>query len=202
MQRLPVALFYRLRFASSKFRWWLDVPQGTLALAPRCLSALWRFVVPSGGAGRLQERRDGCPESLARAVILRLLIANALELAVGVGVVSALRLPIGTAYLAGLAVVGIVSAHLALVRVEVGWTLLVVFAAVSLLAAYLRRPDTLPRVGRGSVERAAPRACSLLAAGAALRLSRRLGDVGDEAKALYLLAAPAGLFASRAAQLP
>ena len=83
-------------------------------------------------------------------MILRLLIANALELAVGVGIVSALRLPLGTAYLAGLAVVGIVSAHLALVRVEVGWTLLVVFAGVSLLAAYLRRPDTLPRVGRGS----------------------------------------------------
>ena len=35
-------------------------------------------------------------------MILRLLIANALELAVGVGIVSALRLPLGTAYLAGL----------------------------------------------------------------------------------------------------
>ena len=53
-------------------------------------------------------------------MIARLLLANALELVVGVGVATLLRAPLGTAYMLGLAVVGIVSAHLALVHVAIG----------------------------------------------------------------------------------
>jgi hypothetical protein len=82
-------------------------------------------------------------------VILRLLLANALELAAGVGVVSVLRLPLGIAYLAGLAVVGILSAELALVDVAVGWTLLSILAGAGLVLAW-RRPPRLPRLRVGS----------------------------------------------------
>jgi len=44
-------------------------------------------------------------------VIVRLLAANALELAVGVGAASALGLPLASGYLLGLAIVGIVAAR-------------------------------------------------------------------------------------------
>jgi hypothetical protein len=67
-------------------------------------------------------------------VTARLLLANALELGVGVGVASLLRAPLGTSYLLGLAVVGVASAHLALVHVGFGWVALVVAAGLSLAA--------------------------------------------------------------------
>ena len=66
----------------------------------------------------------------------RLLLANALELVVGVGVATLLRAPLGTAYLLGLAVVGIVSAHLALVHVPIGWLGLAILAALALPFVY------------------------------------------------------------------
>jgi hypothetical protein len=69
-------------------------------------------------------------------VTARLLLANALELVVGIGVTSVLRAPLGTAYLAGLAVVGIVSAHLALVHVSFGWTGLALLAVASLIVTW------------------------------------------------------------------
>ncbi len=70
----------------------------------------------------------------------RLLLANALELLVGVGVATVLRAPIGTAYLLGLAVVGIVSAHLALVHVPIGWPGLAILAALAVPFVYRARP--------------------------------------------------------------
>jgi hypothetical protein len=69
----------------------------------------------------------------------RLLLANALELAVGVGVATLLRAPLGTSYLLGLATVGIVSAHLALVHVAIGWPGLALLAALALPFAYRAR---------------------------------------------------------------
>jgi len=78
-------------------------------------------------------------------VIARLLLANALELGVGLGVVALCRMPIGAAYVAGIVVTGIVSAHLALVHVTFGWAALTVLAAISLgVAVWVRRP-TPPR---------------------------------------------------------
>ena len=71
----------------------------------------------------------------------RLLLANVLELVIGVGVAALLRAPLGTAYLAGLAVVGIVSAHLALVHVSFGWIGLALLAAAALVVTW----RTLPR---------------------------------------------------------
>ena len=65
----------------------------------------------------------------------RLLLANALELCVGIGIASILRAPLGTSYLLGLGTVGIVSAHLALVHVGFGWVALVVVAVVSIGSA-------------------------------------------------------------------
>jgi hypothetical protein len=65
-------------------------------------------------------------------VIARLLLANLLELGAGIGVAALLRLPWGTSYLAGLGVVGILSAHLALVHVTFGWEALVVTCALAL----------------------------------------------------------------------
>jgi hypothetical protein len=67
-------------------------------------------------------------------VIARLLLANVLELATGAGVALLLRAPLGTSYLLGLATVGIVSAHLALVHVSFGWIALGVLAAAALSA--------------------------------------------------------------------
>lgn len=75
----------------------------------------------------------------------RLLLANGLELAVGAGVARALRAPPGCAYLLGLATVGVLSAHLALVHVAFGWTALAVAAAVSLPLALRLRPRLRPR---------------------------------------------------------
>ena len=77
----------------------------------------------------------------------RLLLANALELVIGVGVAALLGAPLGTAYLAGLAVVGIVSAHLALVHVSVGWTALSLLAAAALVVTWrvLPRRWIVPR---------------------------------------------------------
>jgi hypothetical protein len=77
-------------------------------------------------------------------LIGRLLLANALELLVGVGVASALGAPLGTSYLLGLAVVGIVSAHLALVNVPIGWPGLAILAAIALPFALRARPRLRP----------------------------------------------------------
>src|SRR4029077_9667784 len=82
-------------------------------------------------------RRVRAPEP---AVTARLLLANALELVVGVGLATILRAPLGTAYLLGLAVVGIVSAHLVLVHVPIGWPGLAILAALALPFAYRARP--------------------------------------------------------------
>jgi hypothetical protein len=70
----------------------------------------------------------------------RLLLANMLELVAGAGAATLLRAPLGTSYLLGLAVVGIVSAHLALVHVAVGWALLAVMAAAGAAAVVICRP--------------------------------------------------------------
>ena len=53
-------------------------------------------------------------------MIARLLVVNALELVIGAGVATLLRAPLGASYLLGLGVVGVVTAHLALVHVAVG----------------------------------------------------------------------------------
>ncbi|HZO97867.1 MAG TPA: hypothetical protein VFB42_10890 [Gaiellaceae bacterium] len=76
----------------------------------------------------------------------RLLLANALELVAGAGAAALLRAPLSTAYLLGLAVVGVLSAHLALVHVAVGWPVLGVLAGAGAAAALVRRPP-LPRPG-------------------------------------------------------
>jgi hypothetical protein len=79
-------------------------------------------------------------------VTARLLLANALELCVGLGIASVLRAPLGTSYLLGLGAVGIVSAHLALVHVSFGWVGLVAAAVGSLAVASLvggQRPATV-----------------------------------------------------------
>jgi hypothetical protein len=82
-------------------------------------------------------------------VIARLLLANGLELVIGLGVTTALRVPAGTAYLAGLALVGIVSAHLALVHVSFGWVGLGVLAGVSAVYLVRRRAWRSWQPGRG-----------------------------------------------------
>jgi hypothetical protein len=84
-------------------------------------------------------------------MIARLLLANALELVVGLGVTTVLGMPPGAAYLAGLALVGIVSAHLALVHVSFGWLGLAVLAALACVAIVRARAWTAWRPGRGSV---------------------------------------------------
>ena len=85
-------------------------------------------------------------------MIVRLLLANALELGAGVGVAALLRLPLGASYLAGLGLTGILSAHLALVHVTYGWIMLVAVCVASLLVAFRlgRLPSatlTRPRLG-------------------------------------------------------
>jgi len=137
-------------------------------------------------------------------VIARLLLANALELLVGVGAATLLRAPLSCAYLLGLAVVGILSAHLALVHVAFGWPALAAAAAVA-AAVVVRRP---PRIGR-------PAAVDLAGAGALAALavhawpayaSRPLADYdawaiwGMKGKALSLAGwADPALFANPAA---
>ena len=87
-------------------------------------------------------------------MIARLLLVNGLELVVGIGVAAAIGAPPATAYLLGLAVVGVVSAQLALVHVSFGWTALGVLAAAMLALGFrhglprLRRPPrpSLPAV--------------------------------------------------------
>ena len=83
------------------------------------------------------------------ADVARLLAANALELAVGLGVVLALRLPRPLAYVVGLAVVGVLDANLALVHALLGLPELAVLAAVSLLVGLRlkrgREPEAEPR---------------------------------------------------------
>jgi len=136
------------------------------------------------------------------------MLANLLELAVGIGVVSVLRLPFGIAYLAGLALVGILSAELALVDVAVGWTMLSILAVAGLTVAWLRSPR-LPRLRFGSP-------LSWVGAGALVALFVRAWPAfaehpldtydawamwGMKAKALYLLGGvDPGLFASKGAQ--
>jgi hypothetical protein len=144
-------------------------------------------------------------------MIARLLLANVLELCIGLGVVCALRLPVGAAYLVGLVVVGIVSAHLALVQVAVGWTLLSIMATASLAVGYRFRPRPLRRS-----EWVTPWSCVGVALLAVLfvrawpTFAAKPLDTYDgwamwgmKAKGLFLLGgADPGLFASRgAAQL-
>jgi hypothetical protein len=81
-------------------------------------------------------------------VTARLLLANLLELVIGVGVAALLRAPLGTAYLAGLAVVGIVSAHLALVHVSFGWTGLALLAAAAVVVTWRVLPRRWAVPGR------------------------------------------------------
>lgn len=80
----------------------------------------------------------------------RLLLANLLELVIGVGVAALLRAPLGTAYLAGLAVVGIVSAHLALLHVSFGWTGLAVLAAAAVVVTWRVLPRRWAALNRVS----------------------------------------------------
>ena len=79
-----------------------------------------------------------------------LLAASALELVIGVGVVSLLRAPLGAAYLAGLAVTGILSAHLALVHVSFGRIALALLAAASLVVTWRVPPRDWAVRGRPS----------------------------------------------------
>ena len=141
-------------------------------------------------------------------MITRLLLANALELCIGLGVVCALRVPLGTAYLVGLVVVGIVSAHLALVHVAVGWTLLAIMAAASLAVGYRFRPP-LRRPGRETLWSCAGVALlgALLVHAWPTFAAKPLDNYdgwamwGMKAKALFLLGwADPGLFASRGAE--
>lgn len=82
-------------------------------------------------------------------MIARLVLANLLELLAGVGVAMALGVPLGVGYLAGVGVVGIVSAHLALLGVSYGWVALAVTAGVSLAIGLCRRGlDGVMRVPR------------------------------------------------------
>jgi hypothetical protein len=138
-------------------------------------------------------------------VIWRLLLANGLELVVGLGVVSALGAPPGAAYLAGLAAVGIVSAHLALVHVGIGWIGLGVLAALS-LAVVARfgawRSWRLPRPGLWSAAGVAALAALFVRAWPTF-VAKPLDDYdgwamwGMKAKALTLLGwADPGLFAA------
>ena len=73
-------------------------------------------------------------------MIAKLVLANVLELVVGLGVATLVRAPLASAYLLGLAVVGVLSAHLALVHVAFGWPALAVAAAVALAVVARRRP--------------------------------------------------------------
>ncbi len=79
-------------------------------------------------------------------MIARLLLANGLEFLVGIGVVAVCDQPLGVAYLAGLAVVGIASAHLALIGITYGWLALSLSAVVSLLVAVARREGGIARL--------------------------------------------------------
>lgn len=81
----------------------------------------------------------------------RILLVNVLELCVGLGLLPWLGLtPSPLAYAVGLAAVGIVSAHLALVGVAVGLPALAGLAAVSLVTGFLRRRPGRPSA-RGAV---------------------------------------------------
>jgi hypothetical protein len=93
-------------------------------------------------------------------MIAKLVLANVLELVVGLGVATLLRAPLATSYLLGLAVVGVLSAHLALVHVAFGWPALAVAAAIGLAVVVRRRPRLRP--GRPALLDVA--GCGLLAA--------------------------------------
>ena len=128
---------------------------------------------------------------------------------IGVGVAALLRAPLGTAYLAGLAVVGIVSAHLALVHVSFGWLGLALLAAAAVVVTWrtLPRRWVRPRVSR--LEHRRRRGCSLvfLVHAWPTFASKPLDDYdgwaiwGMKGKALYLLGwADPALFAAAAAE--
>ena len=138
----------------------------------------------------------------------RLLLANLLELVTGVGVAALLRAPLGTAYLAGLAVVGIVSAHLALVHVSFGWTGLALLAAASVVVTWrvLPRRWVRPRFSAWGLGGVALLLVFLVHAWPTFA-SKPLVDYdgwaiwGMKAKALYLLGwADPALFASTTAE--
>jgi hypothetical protein len=97
------------------------------------------LLVPARAAGGVAGRRDGRLPPAGGPLIARLLLASLLELLAGLGFAAALGLPPGVAYLAGLAIVGILSAHLALVHVTYGWTALALTAAVAVGAGLARR---------------------------------------------------------------
>jgi hypothetical protein len=138
----------------------------------------------------------------------RLLLANLLELVIGVGVAALLRAPLGTAYLAGLAVVGIVSAHLALVHVSFGWLGLALLAvgAVAVTWRTMPRRWIRPRFSGWSVAGLAALLVFLVHAWPTFA-SKPLDDYdgwaiwGMKGKALYLLGwADPALFAAAAAE--
>jgi hypothetical protein len=141
-------------------------------------------------------------------VTARLLLANGLELLIGLGAATLLRAPLASAYLLGLAVVGVVSAHLALVHVSFGWTGLSLLSAASLVVVWRWaswRP-ALPRPNAWALAGAAALVALLVHAWPAFA-SRPLADYdgwaiwGMKAKALTLLGwADPALFASEAAR--
>jgi hypothetical protein len=83
-------------------------------------------------------------------LIARLLLANLLEIVVGLGVTTVLGAPPGAAYLTGLALVGVVSAQLGLVHVSFGWIALAVAAAIAAIPIVHRRAWRVWRPGRGT----------------------------------------------------
>jgi hypothetical protein len=111
--------------------------------------------------------------------ILELLGANAMLLLAGLGVLPLLGIAqswralvarVGLGYLCGLAVGGILAAHLALVRVPFGWPALGVVAALSLAAGcYRLRGTERPTLARPGVVSSAgagpPSRCSSNTAG-------------------------------------
>jgi hypothetical protein len=141
-------------------------------------------------------------------VTARLLLANLLELVIGVGVAALLRAPLGTAYLAGFAVVGIVSAHLALVHVSFGWLGLALLAAAAVVVTWrtLPRRWVVPRLSAWSVAGLALLLVFLVHAWPTFA-SKPLDDYdawaiwGMKGKALFLLGwADPALFAAAAAE--
>jgi hypothetical protein len=141
-------------------------------------------------------------------VTARLVLANALELLIGVGAATLLRAPLATSYLLGLAVVGIVSSHLALVHVSFGWTALSVLAAASFVVVW-RWASWRPAVPRPSAWALAGTAAlvALLVRAWPTFASKPLDDYdgwaiwGMKAKALTMLGwADPALFAAAAAE--
>ena len=192
---LPVARFDAMKARVGRGEtWWLDVPGGgaegltTRGAVYRTYALYWLLpALPAASRAEADEVFRIRVASVAEQVTARLLLANVLELVIGVGVAALLRAPLGTAYLAGLAVVGIVSAHLALVHVSFGWTGLALLAAAAVVVTWrtLPRRWVRPRFsgwsvgGLGAAARVPRPRVADVRVEAARRL-RRLGDLGHE----------------------